>query len=441
MKAKRLLALVLALVLVLALFAGCSNNDQTTSSPDTTDTSTDESSPTPSETTSEEKATETASEAAGEPIKIGHIVDLTGVESSTGQTAVDSFNFAIEYIDNQIAGRPIEVITEDAQSDSSIAVDVAKKLVEQDGVDIIFGPTQVGHKSAVAAYMAEVGVPVVFYNATPPGLLKSGNEWVVAAGGVNDQMPTVMAAYLYEEMGYETVYTLAQDNTGGRSYIEPFTATFEALGGTVVDSVYTPTGSSDFASYLAGMTQDADALVSWVSGSDAIALWSAWYEGGLYNRMPMVGTMHGGFTDYFVANALNGKNPAMAEAMMESALAPIFYGVTSDTEENQAFVAAWQEEFGEIPLGSNLPGACAQAILLLQAAVEATDGDTTPEVLRDALLAADVMGPEGHTYFTGSQAATKDVYIVKVVQLEDGTFNYETVEVYKDVPPSGYVTD
>jgi hypothetical protein len=92
-----------------------------------------------------------------------------------------------------------------------------------------------------------------------------------------------------------------------------------------------------------------------------------------------------------------------------------------------------------MPVGSNMPGACAQAILLFKAAVEATGGDTSPQVLRDALLAADVKGPEGHTHFEGSQAATKDVFIVKVVKLADGSFNYETVKVYPEVPPTGYV--
>ena len=437
---KKTLALILALAMVFCLAAcGGTNDNKNDDSSNSSEVVSNE----PVENSDEGNETDVSAGpvvADGEPIKIGHIVDLTGVESSTGATAVQSFEFAVKYIGGQIGNRPIEIITKDAQSDSAIAADMARQLVEQDGVDIIFGPTQVGHKSSVASYMKEAEVPVVFYNATPPGLLKSGNEWIIASGGVNDQMPTVMAAYLYETMGYETVYTIAQDNTGGRSYIEPFQATFEALGGTVVKNIYTPTGNSDFASFLSGITADADAIVAWVSGGDAIALWSAWYEMGLNEKMPMVGTMHGGFTDYFIPVALDKKNTDITAAMMESALAPIFYGVTADTPENNEFVAAWQEEYGEIPLGSNLPGACAQAMLLFKAAVEATGLDTSPEVLRDALLAADVKGPEGHTYFEGdSQAATKDVFIVKVVQLEDGSYNYETVAVYEDVPPSGYV--
>jgi len=100
-------------------------------------------------------------------------------------------------------------------------------------------------------------------------------------------------------------------------------------------------------------------------------------------------------------------------------------------------VKAWTEEFGQAPPGSNLPAACNQAILLFQAAMEATGGDTAPDKLIEAFFAANITGPEGHLYFDNSQAATKDIHIVEVVKLDDGSFNYGLVKTYKDVPPSG----
>jgi hypothetical protein len=55
-----------------------------------------------------------------------------------------------------------------------------------------------------------------------------------------------------------------------------------------------------------------------------------------------------------------------------------------------------------------------------------------------AIFASDITGPEGHLFFEeGQHAATKDVYIVQTVKLDDGSFNYKTVKVYKDVPPNG----
>jgi branched-chain amino acid transport system substrate-binding protein len=419
---KKTLAVILALATLFALTA-CGG----TGAPATDDAQT------ASDDVSQAPADE-AAEDLGEPIKIGHICDLTGVEAMTGEEAKRALDFAVEWIGGTIAGRPVEIVIGDAQGQPSVAADVARKMVEQDGVAAIFGPTQIGQKSAVAEYVNTVGIPLIFYNATPTGLL-GGNDWLVGAGGATPQLPSVMADYVYKELGYRTAHTLSMDNTGGRSYIDPFAETFTALGGTVATQQWAPVPCADFAPYLATLGE-ADALAAWDSSSDALALWTAWYEMGVKEKLPIVATMHGGFTDYYISDALAAANPDVAKAMLGT-LTPINYVYDLEHRENQELVAAWTEKYGHVPLGNNLPGSCAQAILLFKAAVEALDGDTDPDKLIDALFEVDITGPEGHLYFENSHAATKDVYVVKVIQMEDGSYNYESVAVYNDVPPTG----
>jgi ABC-type branched-subunit amino acid transport system substrate-binding protein len=415
--------IVLAMVFPLAACGGNSNNAATSTETDVAEDVSQDSEPEPT----------------GEPIKIGHICDLTGVEAMTGEVAKRALEFAVaDTLGGQIAGRPVEIIIGDAQGQPSVAVDVARKMVEQDGVVAIFGPTQIGQKSGVAEYINTVGIPLFFYNATPTGLLAS-NDWLVGAGGATPQLPSVMADYLYNDLGYRKVHTLAMDNTGGRSYIDPFVEVFEALGGTVVSQQWSPVPCPDFGPYLVTLS-DADALVAWVSSSDALALWTAWYEMGINEKMPIVASMHGGFTDYYVTDALAASNPAITDAMLGT-YAPITYVYDLDIPENNELVENWTKTYGSVPPGNNLAGSCTEAILVLKAAVEALDGDTDPAKLIDAIFAADVNGPEGHLFFDNSRAATKDIYVVKVAQLGDGSFNYERVKTYKDVPPNGVVVD
>ncbi|MCD8331272.1 MAG: hypothetical protein LUB63_01895 [Oscillospiraceae bacterium] len=67
--------------------------------------------------------------------------------------------------------------------------------------------------------------------------------------------------------------------------------------------------------------------------------------------------------------------------------------------------------------------------------------DSSQELL-DAILAQDITGPEGRTVFeNGSQAATKDIYVTQVIQLDDGTYNYGLVQLYSEVPPEGLTVD
>lgn len=432
MKAKKLLALILMLVLIIGMFAGCVSGEQSTSSPsamDTSDTSTDTATSTPSEEAGEE-----TTEATGETIKIGHIVDLTGAEANTGKEAERALQYAVDTI-GEISGRKVEIIVGDSQSDPSSAVDVARKMVEQDGVVAIFGPTQIGHKSNVAEYVKNAGVPVIFYNPTPVGLMMN-NEWVIGASGATPQLPTVMADYVYNELGYRTIHTIAKDDTGGKSYMDPFVEVFTSLGGEVISQQWAPAPTADFAPYLSNLA-DADAIVGWTSGTNAIEFWKTWYNMGINDRLPVVAAFHGAFTDYFIGSALKGSDPKVSEAFVGTR-APMSYAYDIDTPENKEFSEGWEAEFGEVPSGSNLPGACYQTILLFKAAVEALDGDTSDlAALRDALLSADITGPEGRTFFDGSNAATKDIYIVQVVEMEDGSYNYSMVKEYEDVPPTG----
>jgi branched-chain amino acid transport system substrate-binding protein len=412
---KKIFALLLVLCMIFTLAVGCSNNKTAT-----TETATAE--------------VETASETPVEPIKIGHICDLTGIEALTGEEAKRALEFAVESLGGEFAGRPVEIVLGDGQGQTSTAVDLARKMVEQDGVAAIFGPTQAGQKAAVAEYMKGAGVPLIFYNGTP-AMLFEGNDWLVGAGGANPQMPTAMADYTYNEMGYRTVNIITMDNIGFRGFSEDYKKSFEALGGKIVQEQYAPIPCGDWGPYLATLA-DADAIMAWSTGSDAIALWSAWYDMGISERMPITAIIHGAFTDYFIFNGVAGNNPAAAEAMLGT-VAPTQYVYDLDSPENREFVAAWTEEFGAVPQ-TNLPGLCYQAILLMKTAVESIDGDTAPANLIKAISETDVTGPAGRLYFEDTLAATKDVYITETVRLEDGSYNYNIIKEYKDVSPAGF---
>ncbi|MGM9606947.1 MAG: ABC transporter substrate-binding protein [Oscillospiraceae bacterium] len=427
---KKTIALLLALAMLFAL-AACSGKDSgadTSDKPDTTQNTPDTP---PSEEPSEEPSDEPA-ELTGEPIKIGHICDLTGTEALTGQEAKRSLEFAVEQL-HGISGRPVEVVTRDAQGSASGAADAARMLVESEGVIAIFGPNQAGQKSAVSEYCAEAGVPLIFYNGTPSYLFAT-NPWLIGSGGANPQM-TVMADYAYNELGYRTVNIVTMDNIGFRTFTDDFTTAFEALGGKVVKAAYAPFPCDDWAPYLLSLDQSADAIMAWTTGSNAIALWQNWHQLGLHESLPMTAIMQSAFTDDYIIKSLEATYPDVVEYILGTK-APSMYVYNTGTPENEAFVAAWKEEFGTVP-SNNLSGQIYQAYQLLKTAIESIDGNTEAEAVRDAILACEIDGPAGHMSFDGSGACTKDVFIVQVVQLDDGSYNYEIVKTYEDVAPQG----
>ncbi|MGN1003375.1 MAG: ABC transporter substrate-binding protein [Oscillospiraceae bacterium] len=440
---KKTIALLLALVMLFAL-AACSNTADDNKASDNPGTTSD--------TPNTDKTDNTDNTDSGDgtidrsdlgPIKIGHICDLTGTDALTGKQAQEAMDYAKQYI-GAICGREVEIIHKDSQSSASAAADAARALIEEDEVDVIFGPTMIGHKMAVANVVKNYEVPAVFYNPTPTVPDIMNNEWVVGAAGSNPQMPTVMADYVYNELGYRKVVTLTKDDAGGTSYMDPFTKNFEALGGEVLVQRWVSNEATDYSSDLIALADSgADCLVAWTSGSAAIQLWQEWYNMGLNKTLPMVAVFHGAFTDTFICDALSNVNADLV-AEMQGTVAPMTWAYNAGDPEIDNFIAAFREDHdGAYPIGNNLAGATVQNMILLKAAVEALEGDTTDKAaLRDALLAADITGPEGRTVFeNGSNMANKDIYVVEIATLDDGTYNYSFLKKYENVPVGGLTVD
>ena len=80
--------------------------------------------------------------AQNEPIKLGQFVDLTGGGASAAEAAQFGSDVAIQEINAKggIAGRKVETVVADTQTDATVGVGEMKRLVLQEKVNIIIGP-------------------------------------------------------------------------------------------------------------------------------------------------------------------------------------------------------------------------------------------------------------------------------------------------------------
>jgi ABC-type branched-subunit amino acid transport system substrate-binding protein len=374
-----------------------------------------------------------ASAAPTGPIKVGHIVNLTGPEAMVGQGQAKALEAAFKTI-GPINGRTVEVITEDAQGEAASAVDAARKLVENDHVVAIFGPTEIGQKAAVGNYIKSVSIPEIIYNPSPAEMF-TGNKWIVGSGGAVPQCPSCMGDYLYSKGNVKTINTLTEDNSAGRAFMTPLTDVFTSEGGKVLKQQWVPENVGDFSPYLSTLP-DADNLVAWEPGGAGIKLFIQWYGLGLYKTMPISAAYHGGFTDPFIPAAL----PPKVAAEVVGTLAPQFYYPSNPSPENQLMQKTLTPILGFPPADDGSSGPW-QAALLFQAGVEANKGDTTGDTLVAAILGSTITGPEGTESFpNGAQFATKTVYILKVAAVPGHAkaFTYDLVDTYENVPPEGF---
>lgn len=167
---KRTLVIVMLAMLlgisVLAVACGDDETTETTAAPSTETTAAPDTETTAALDTETTAALDTdttvSGPATGEPIKLGVLLALTGIGAASAETIMQAIN--VECMDlnaiGGISGRPIELVVVDEQMDNNLGVSGYTKLVEQDGVTAIIGPSD-PTAYAVGPLAENDGVPIV----------------------------------------------------------------------------------------------------------------------------------------------------------------------------------------------------------------------------------------------------------------------------------------
>lgn len=116
---------------------------------------------------------------AAEPIKIGALLAVTGPAAYLGEPERNTVKMVEEQINaaGGINGRPFEIIVEDTEGDEAKTVMKAKKLISQDQVIAIVGPTRSGTTMAAIPIIEKAELPMVSC-AAAEAIVKPVKKWV-----------------------------------------------------------------------------------------------------------------------------------------------------------------------------------------------------------------------------------------------------------------------
>lgn len=97
------------------------------------------------------------------PISLGAIVDLSGSNSQIGQPEAALLKRYVARVNagGGVDGRKLKLTVTDGQSDQTAVVQAARRLVEQDGVTAVLGPTATDETLAVEDYLNSRKVPEI----------------------------------------------------------------------------------------------------------------------------------------------------------------------------------------------------------------------------------------------------------------------------------------
>lgn len=182
------------------------------------------------------------------PIKVGASIPLSGTGSSIGKTEHGALLLAVEDINSEggIAGRQVELVTEDSQGEPKIAISAVNKLLRQDQVDLLF--ISFTHIiEAVKTIIDKFEVPVIYHASTPHPAKAS--KHVFRDYGDSLESGTVLARKVFNS-GYRRVYLIAMLSDACLLANSSFEKEFEKLGGKLLKIDYFNPGESDFRSNL-----------------------------------------------------------------------------------------------------------------------------------------------------------------------------------------------
>jgi len=212
-------------------------------------------------------------QASKKPIKIGMIADKTGGLAAYGYSHEKTVRAAIARINKEggISGRPVELYVEDTESKPSVGAMKFRKLAESVQVDVVIDSNNSGVAIACAPIAKELKVPYITSVSATEFVGDKGNRYVFnASTNVREELSGA-SKFAATKIGKKWV-TVVVNYAFGWSNEQEFVKYIKEQGGTVLDSIRVPLGTSDWLPYLKGkIPKEADAVFFACFGSDFIS--------------------------------------------------------------------------------------------------------------------------------------------------------------------------
>jgi branched-chain amino acid transport system substrate-binding protein len=201
---------------------------------------------------------------AAAPIKIGALFAVTGPASFLGEPERNSAQMVVDEINQAggVKGRKLELITYDTGGDATKAVQLANKLIKNDHVVAIIGPSTTGDTMAVIPVVEKAQIPLISCSAgikiTDP---VKKNVFKTA------QNDTLAVARIYEQLKKEKknkVAILTVSDSFGSSGREQLKSQAARYGMQIVsDDTYGPKDTDMTAQLTKIRGSQAQAVICW----------------------------------------------------------------------------------------------------------------------------------------------------------------------------------
>jgi branched-chain amino acid transport system substrate-binding protein len=312
----------------------------------------------------------------------------TGPYSGLAQYQEEGAKLAIDQLnDGDDIDVEIESLHEDTQADPQTARQVARRFVEDEDVDALFGTISSASGSAVQSYAEQRNVPFFPDIAADEITMESCTRNTFRYETRASQTATAAAGWAVENFGTD-VWVHNADYLWGNSVAEAWKAQTQAANGDVniVGETTSELGATDFSTYISQMSDsDAEWVVTGLNGGDAVNFLKQANSYGLKDEMEIVSPV----------NSFQFIRRAAPEASVGTYSA-IRYYEGYDSGENEEFVDLYADRWDQPP--DNFAHVSWTHMYMYARAVEAADSADADDVIGE-LPSIEYTSPMGSTQF------------------------------------------
>jgi branched-chain amino acid transport system substrate-binding protein len=280
-----------------------------------------------------------ASPGAGGSVKVGFISPTTGFVAALGTDMQRGWELYWELNGNTAGGVTVETVYEDDAGDPEVALTKARRLVEEEDVDMTAGPILANTAYAVADYVASQGVPSFHISGADDLTQRKFNPLVMRVGYTSSQSNFPAGEWAFKQ-GYQNAVTICPDYGFGWESCGGFVSGYTKAGGTIKSQIWHPLGTQDFSTYVtqAQAEQPGVVFIGSAGGPDAILFWESWTSFGMQDT-PLVGNC------CFADQVLLRDQAEAADGIISFS----YWTEGAESEAVQTFVEEYESRHSEIP--------------------------------------------------------------------------------------------
>jgi branched-chain amino acid transport system substrate-binding protein len=345
---------------------------------------------------------------AQDKIKVGFMLPYTGTFAALGTAIENGFRLYVDEQGGKLAGRAIEFVKVDDESDPSKAADNANKLVKRDNVDVMVGTVHSGVAMAMAKVAKDNNTLLIVPNAGADAITGPLCAPNIFRSSFSNWQTGYAMGKVAAERKIKTAATLTWKYAAGDESVRGFKEGFEAGGGKVLKELNLPFPNVEFQALLTEIgALKPEATYVFFAGGGAVKFVKDWAAAGLGSSVKLIGS--GFLTD--------GTLEAQGAAA-QGLLTTLHYADDLNNAKDKAFRLQYAKSYKLQPDVYAVQGY--DAAQLLAAGLNAVKGDIkNRDGLVKAMESARIDSPRGAFTLSKAHNPVQDFYLRQV----DGKVN------------------